>query len=176
MSDEFEEEMRELCEGSTPCKSESTASAVPLVGREETRGLPFEQTIAISDEWQGVDSRVKAICQRMGRGETYTGACRAEGQDTGSMWRVLRRSAANERAYNLARVRLAQHLAEQTIAISDEHAAEEDPVRRAQLRCGQRQWLAGKLDPTTYGDAKTTQVSTTVQIAVALGGLADLTD
>lgn len=46
----FEDEMKELCEGVIPCKSKSTASASNMVGREETRGLPLEVDCVAREE------------------------------------------------------------------------------------------------------------------------------
>ena len=59
-----------------------------------------------------------------------------------------------------ARARAADHLAAETLTIADE--AEPDQVQKAKLRTDVRRWLAGKWDPTRYGENKGVNVQVNV--------------
>lgn len=58
-----------------------------------------------------------------------------------------------------ARARAADYLAQEALTIADELTGE---VARDRLRVDTRKWLAGKWNPTTYGDMKQPQVQINV--------------
>jgi hypothetical protein len=126
---------------------------------------------------QEVDSRVIEVCAEMERGSTYRGACKDLGMNPSAVWAQIQGSDVAKRMYDLARARAAAMLADETIEIADKAGKEDgvDPIRAAESAIKSRQWWCSKADPATYGD-KAAQVSATVQVAFALGSLADLTD
>jgi hypothetical protein len=99
-----------------------------------------------------IEPRLLPILRLMYEGVTFSQASRDQGHLPQTAWKWVQRDQHSRRAYGDARVRLASALADDTIRMADDAQPDEDPVRRAQLQVGSRQWLAAKLDPATYGD------------------------
>ena len=82
-----------------------------------------------------------------------------------SLYRTLHADPELWASYKRARELGANAMAEQAVDIADNDA----DAKRARNRIMVRQWLAGKLDPKTYGDRLDLNVTQTVDISGALG-------
>lgn len=81
-----------------------------------------------------------------------------------SLYRALHADPTLWANYKRARELGANAMAEQAVDIADNDA----DAKRARNRIMVRQWLAGKLDPKTYGDRLDLNVTQTVDISGAL--------
>jgi hypothetical protein len=111
----------------------------------------------------GVESRTEAL-RLLAGGSTPGEVCKVLGVPRGTLSWWKRSSPEYARAYAHAIRSGADHLAADTVEISDACPAEKDEVNRARLRVQARQWLAGRYAPEMYGDRVEIQHSGEVEV------------
>lgn len=98
-------------------------------------------------------------------GKTIAEICNLEGfPDDVELWRELRSDVEFYSQWKGLNSYRAHALAENTISVAE---SEPDPLRAA-LKIRTKQWIAGKLDPDTWGERLDVKVSHTHQLQIAL--------